>query len=388
MTEIKSQKSFRRKSVTPVGKQFTPVRNEITELISDLYVYIRLGVSETSHSLMELNAANPARRNPTSRNWIYTLFNVGDVQPISESLEQSVGTWFTQLKSHVDGGTIRYVIGQLERCPETGRLHIQLYAEYRNPVRRGQLQRLLGLPDGYGWADPRRGSREQAIAYCSKEETRVVGPYQYGSTDVGDAKRSFVDTAIDALKAGGIKRVVEECPGIYLRYTRGVEALAAKYARPSDEFSAKEVFVLYGPTGTGKTSWAYDNYPGLFRMPFTSEKAYWSDGYEEEETILFDEYGVASEEKLPWSFLLQLIDGRPVQYPKKHGFNWILAKRFIFTSNLPPIDWYPGKYYDAFERRITHIFEFTAYKAFTIRKPSSYTVEEIAQAPFLDDLYE
>lgn len=329
-----------------------------------------------------------ARRNPTARYWIYTLFNIGDLSSEPSSLEEGVAQWFSQLQSFVDGDKIRFAIGQLERCPETGRLHIQLYVEYRNPVRRGQLQRILGLPDGYGWADIRRGTREAAIQYCSKEDTRVAGPFEYGRADLDDAKRSAMDTAVEAIKAGGVKRVAEECPGIYIRYARGVEALAKRYARPSNEYNAKEVYVLYGQTNTGKTSWAYDYHPGLFRMPSPSTKTYWSDGYEGEETILFDDYGITDEEKLPWAFLLQLIDGRPVQYPCKHGFNWIIAKRFIFTSNYSPDEWYPGKLYPALERRITHIYEFTAYKTFTIRKPSSIQIEEIEASPFLPNLFE
>lgn len=340
--------------------------------------------------------------NPTSRFWVYTVFNCGPENPAGENIpglvqdEQEDNTdtsatarirrWFDKFQPFITSGKIKYVIGQLERCAQSGRLHVQLYVEYRDAVRRGELPRLLGLPRGYGWADARRGTREQAIAYCSKEETRVCGPFEHGRVELHPGHRSDLDQAVAALQAGGLKRVAEECPREYIKYARGFEALDDRLKpRDSSIIDGKEVHVLYGEPGTGKTTWARDNWPGLFVMPCPSQSQYWSDGYEGQETILFDDYGNSLHDILPWSMLLQVCDKWGVAYPRKHGYNWLAAKRVVFTSNHPPEQWHPSQKFHALERRITHLYQWTAFKSFHILKSPILPITLEASEEFSPD---
>lgn len=133
--------------------------------------------------------------------------------------------------------------------------------------------------------------------------------------------------------------------------------------------------MLYGPPDTGKTSWAYRNYPGLYAMPCPQKSAYWiGDDYEDEETLLFDDYGNHPDEVLPWTILLQLTDGRSINYPCKGGFTCLnKVRRVIFTSNRDPQLWPRVQLWEAFRRRITHLFEFTGPQTRTIKKaPEGY----------------
>jgi len=245
----------------------------------------------------------------TSRAWLYTIFTVGNnFEPDLTSLSR-VTAWFDQLESCVTQGKIKYAIGQLERCPNSGRLHIQLYVFYPQPVRLGRLKSLLNLPVGYGWAQPRRGSHQQAVDYCSKEDTRTLGPYEYGRVSDNQGKRSDIDCGVEALKAGGLKRVAEESPSLLVKYPRGFDKLAQYICKPSNAFIKKEVHVLFGEPETGKTKWAYLNYPGLFRMPTPSYSSYWAGDYQGQEEVLLDDYGNSPQETYPWSFFLQVLDG-------------------------------------------------------------------------------
>jgi len=66
-----------------------------------------------------------------------------------------------------------FSIFQLESCPETGRRHLQGYVRLRSPQRISALQR--ALPGGHFEAAAAKESKN--IEYCSKEESRVDGPW-------------------------------------------------------------------------------------------------------------------------------------------------------------------------------------------------------------------
>ena len=69
-----------------------------------------------------------------------------------------------------------YLVYQLEECPETRRTHYQGYAEFSQQMTLKKLQEWL--PSVH--FEKRFGNQAQAIAYCTKEDTRVDGPWEYG----------------------------------------------------------------------------------------------------------------------------------------------------------------------------------------------------------------
>lgn len=109
-----------------------------------------------------------------SRAWVYTIFNCDGLPEHRDNVirkhidESKLTQWFNQLEALYIDGRIKYAVGQCERCPTSGRLHIQLYCVYHSPVKIGRLKRLLGLGDGYGWAEYRRATHEQAVKYHTK----------------------------------------------------------------------------------------------------------------------------------------------------------------------------------------------------------------------------
>lgn len=121
-----------------------------------------------------------------------------------------------------------------------------------------------------------------------------------------------------------------------------------------------EVVVLVGPPGSGKTRWAMDNYPTLYKLPCPkSSGTYWDD-YDGQETVLVDEmYG----HYFSWSFLLQLTDRYPMTVPVHGGAgHQFVSRRIIFTSNSLPEEWYSkptiATQWNAanpFRRRVTHL---------------------------------
>lgn len=73
-------------------------------------------------------------------------------------------------KEHKD---IRYLVMQLERGEETGKLHWQGYMETNKYMRAKAVKELLGAKTAH--LEPRRGSQQEAIAYSRKVKTRVEG---------------------------------------------------------------------------------------------------------------------------------------------------------------------------------------------------------------------
>lgn len=74
---------------------------------------------------------------------------------------------FKRIKSIAD--KFKYLVMQLEVCPESKRVHIQGYAEADSALVKSSWQKWLGAT---AHLENRRGSPLQAANYCKETETR------------------------------------------------------------------------------------------------------------------------------------------------------------------------------------------------------------------------
>ena len=112
-----------------------------------------------------------------------------------------------------------------------------------------------------------------------------------------------------------------------------------------------KIIILWGPSGTGKSTRARRDFPNAYWLtkPSQNTSTVWWQGYSGEEVVVFDEfYGW-----IPYDLLLRILDFYQVTVEKKGSSAKLAAKTFIFISNKHPDEWYPKvKDTTALKRRI------------------------------------
>lgn len=246
----------------------------------------------------------------------------------------------------------RYLVYQTELCPTTNTPHFQGYIEFKRPVRRTAVTKILARTD----VRERYGTREEARNYCMKAETRADGPYEFGVWETGgQGARSDVFSLHKMLKEGRPEEeILEEMPLMWFRFHNAITKAKAIVERSKRRTEKTEVFLFLGPPGTGKSLFCHENYPDAY---WKSQDQWW-DGYNNHDTVILDEfYGW-----IQWSILLRLLDRYPMQVQVKGGFVNFAPKRIIITSNKQPWDWYSSDKihwdFQALYRRIEHCWWF------------------------------
>lgn len=268
----------------------------------------------------------------------------------------------------------QFLVVQREECPTTRRLHWQGYAYFKNPRSLGGVKKVL--PGAH--LEPRRGSHDQAVEYCSKQETRVDGPYIEGDppsqgsrTDV----RSFAEAILNGRRDHDL---ATEFPVEFLKFGRYRADLRMASQRPRSWKTT--VVVLHGPSGCGKSRWAHERWPEAYTKDPTND---WWDGYQGEEVVIFDEfYGGMRHDAM-----LKIMDRYPLRVQIKGGYVNFSAKLVIITSNADPREWYSSIHSKApesrvaFFRRIEHEITFSTGNGWLTNRNSGRIEPEIIDDP-------
>lgn len=137
----------------------------------------------------------------------------------------------------------KYVVFQKERCPTTGREHYQgyLFLEGHNGLSRNTLlRRLPCLTSAH--LESAKGSPRDNREYCTKEESRIEGPWEFGDLPaVGRPKEKHcLDDAVALLEecAYDLDVVARTSTVLYGKFFRQLEAIAARcQPKPQVDFS-------------------------------------------------------------------------------------------------------------------------------------------------------
>lgn len=235
---------------------------------------------------------------------------------------------------------IRYMIWQNELCPKTGRLHVQGYVQFTNPMC------LKGMKDIFGNTchfDKCRGNESQCIAYCSKEESKLSGPWEYGikAGSTQGKRNDLVDFVNRCLDKPTDLELLEEHPAEWAKYEkvpgRVINALIEDECRYKER--EMHIFLLWGKTGSGKTHHALEYSSDYFKLELYNG-GIWFDRYKGQETLIIDEF----DGQLSINLMKKILDKWPLQLPVKGASTWAAWKTVIIISNTEPRYWWNGCY--------------------------------------------
>lgn len=286
--------------------------------------------------------SNPARQQRPSRgkdhanyqtpNWVFTLNNPDKCPP-----EQQPSAW-----------RFKFLAYQKERG-DSGTEHLQGYVIFNRKYSLNQVRK--EFCNVAHW-EVRKGSHEQALAYCTKEESRIGSPVIVGDQPE-PGKRSDLLEVQQMLDSGcTIAELSREHFASFVKYGNGFREY--KRLNAIKRNWKTEVTILYGDTGTGKTATIEQAYPASDNVYWFAHQlnGKWWDGYEGQETVVLDEfYGW-----LQHSFMLRAMDRYQLDAEIKGGFTNFAPKRMFITSNKHPKQWYKEKCdWPQFERRVENI---------------------------------
>jgi len=123
-----------------------------------------------------------------------------------------------------------YTVGQVERCPDTGKLHWQLYCYTRANIS------VKAFKKRYPKVHFEIARNPDALrSYGQKNETRVAGPFEWGEAPA-QGKRTDLQEAITTWVTHGKRKACEDHGHTIAKYARGiqfvVEALRPQYVPP------------------------------------------------------------------------------------------------------------------------------------------------------------
>ena len=211
-----------------------------------------------------------------------------------------------------------------------------------------KFQKLIGDPKCH--VEVRKGTRDEARAYCMKAKSRVKDPFEWGKWNKkGQGNRTDLDTFCKKILEGKktVDDLAHEMPITYVRHQRGLKELENVYRKNiSKKFRKVNVTVITGEPGTGKTKLATK---GEDWFILDQSERVWFDGYNYEKTLIIDDfYGW-----IKWGQLLRILDGHQYRAEIKGGFKYAAWENVIITSNQSHKQWYNRDDIAALERRIT-----------------------------------
>ncbi len=217
-----------------------------------------------------------------------------------------------------------------------GTIHIQGYVELTRAIRLNGIRRRF--PDGIH-IEQRRGTQAQAIAYCKKEETRV----ESGITgEGGEAKKLGKDklsVVAEVIKQGGdLSTIAHDYPVSSIKYGAKIVKWALDLKGGRDGETAPSIIILYGSTGTGKSNFAREKYPGAFWVPAPKKGGWWWTNYMGQTVVILDEF----RDSVPFREILRLFDRYPYTVQVKGVCMNCLATTIVVTTNKDPMQWYNG----------------------------------------------
>ena len=272
-----------------------------------------------------------------------------------------------------------YYIFQREKGNKTGTEHIQMYLTFTSPKRFSTVKSYF--PTAH--IEPAKGSGAQNRDYCSKSDTRVSGPYEYGKfTDQG--QRTDIDDFKELVYSGVDEYTLSELmPKSYFKYHKLVPKLLQNKIIHDHKDKRREdiqVVFIYGDSRSGKTSCILDKFgdSNVFRV--TDYKRDPWDGYIGQDIVIFDDY----RGEFDIGDILRYLDVYNLQLSSRFNNKLGVYTKVFFTTNKTYFDIFgylkntDFETYKAVEERIQNILRFTKGKIY-LEKVRDKSLKELRE---------
>lgn len=254
------------------------------------------------------------------------------------------------------GSAISYMVQQDEICPDTNRLHVQGYVEFRNRTRFSTIQKKF--PGMH--LEMRKGTAKQASDYCEDDETATKdNRFKFGQiSEPEQGKRSDLDLACQLIKDGGsLQDLAEQMPATYVRYKKGLGELKESLAERRQPGQIREIIIVWGYAGTGKSAFAHQLFKDIYIADRNNAGKLSFENYAGQSTIFLDEF--VGKENLSVSDLKIIADRHDCMLPGRGVSKIGNHQRLVIASNIDPEIWYPDQgatYWAPMRRRITAMY--------------------------------
>lgn len=205
---------------------------------------------------------------------------------------------------------------------KSGTPHYQIYMEFKNPK---TFSSLIKNMQKKCHIEVAKGDADSNIRYCSKENKifEEGTPFKQGQRNDLKAIKNKIAQKFT------IRDMLDDDTIVNHQGLRTAEGLM-KYIEPQRTVAPKVIW-NYGPAGTGKSKWVYENYTEVF-VPINFK---WWEGYDGHKTVLLDDL---RGDFCKYHEFLKLIDRYPYRVECKGASRQLLATTIVVTSPFHPED--------------------------------------------------
>lgn len=308
----------------------------------------------------------------TGRMAKYTCSVFPPSTPLHTEVPHAMMDTFINTESHkhskwgsafIERFSVTYMVSCIEVCPTTARLHYQFYFESNTTALkvttiRSWLYQYFGTEELAFSAQKSVASAQANTLYIQNPDKYlygVYGPACVAGTPYVPQQGNMAGLAelIEGLRTGVLHYVDTALayPEIYTRHHKVLALAEAQYIRRLARNTMCDVLYLWGPTGVGKSHFAFNKFgpaggyyanPDLFYV-YNSDDGNWFDTYKGQEYVIFNEYRGG----IKLASFLQMLDKWPYNVPRRHNAPYpFLAKYILITSAVPPRELYQNAFSD------------------------------------------
>lgn len=224
--------------------------------------------------------------------------------------------------------------------------HFQCCVNFKNPVSFSRLLKHFVYPDGGHMHLEVAISPFDLVEYCSKERTRVDGPYECENTAFKPKRKYDASKPQDAVYGGitnglSVRQLLEnkatrKYTMAHYRVVQDIIGVVQSDDVDKDAPSHKSCDYIYGASRTGKTSFVKNDEhfaDDVYELNLSGGIRFAFNGYEGQSVVLIDDF---RDDMIRIDELLRLLDCYAYRYEIKGGsFRYAYFSKVYITSNVP-----------------------------------------------------